>query len=178
MRAVGKHLYLAASLSIDSPDPAAAQSTAGWPDTIDLLTHERSQADECVSLLKSAGNDSIIDHGRTVYGQAKAASDGAIAGLEVALVQGYKPETLKGIQADLDAAGAGLQQVCDAAKKAASDASGTKGIVSDIVMAAVEPVIGAIKEGVSALWNRHLEQEKAEIDSIKGQLDAAKWPDF
>jgi hypothetical protein len=151
MRAVGKHLYLAASLSIVSLDPAAAQSTAGWPDTIDLLAHERSQADECVSLLKSAGNDSTIDHERTVYGQAKAASDGAIAGLEVALVQGYKPESLKGIHADLDAAGVGLQEVCDAAKKAASEASGTKGIVSDIVKAAVEPVVGAIKDGVSAV---------------------------
>jgi hypothetical protein len=50
--------------------------------------------------------------------------------------------------------------------------------VSDIVKAAVEPVIGAIKDGVSALWNQHLKQEQAEIDSIKGQLEAAKWPEF
>ena len=83
-----------------------------------------------------------------------------------------------GLALHLDAAGAGLQQVCDAAKKAASDASGTKGIVSDIVKAAVEPVIGAIKDGVSALWTRHIAQEQAEIDSIKGQLQAAKWPEF
>jgi hypothetical protein len=173
-----KALFLGASLFIASTGASAAQTTVGWPDTIDLLNRERSQADECASLLKDAGDKPAIDRGRMVYGNAKSASDGAISGLEIALVQGYKPESLKGIQADLDAAGAGLQQVCDAAKKAASDASGTKGIVSDIVKAAVEPVIGAIMEGVSALWNRHLEQEKAEIDSIKGQLEAAKWPEF
>jgi hypothetical protein len=99
-------------------------------------------------------------------------------GLEVALVQGYKPEKLTRIQTDLDAAGAGLQDLCDAAKKAASMAAGTKGVVSDSVKAAVEPVIGAIKDGLGALWARHIEEDKAEQDSIKGQLDSAKWPDF
>jgi hypothetical protein len=178
MRRISGRLYFGASLSIASIGQAAPQTTVGWPDTIDLLKHERSQADECVSLLKEAGDKQVIDHGRVVYGNAKAASDGALAGLQVALIEGYKPESLKGIHADLDAAGAGLQEVCDAAKKAASEASGTKGIVSDIVKAAVEPVIAAIKDGVSALWDQRLKQEQAEIDSIKGQLEVAKWPDF
>jgi hypothetical protein len=105
-------------------------------------------------------------------------SDGPIAGLEIALVQGYKPESLKGIQADLDAAGVDLQKTCDAAKDAASRANRTKGIVSDIVKAAVEPAVGAIKDGVSGLWDQHLKQEQAEIDSIKDQLEAARWPDY
>jgi hypothetical protein len=173
-----RRLCFGGSLSIALIGHASPQTVVGWPDTIDLLKHERSQADECASLLKDAGDKPAIDHGRMVYGDAKAASDGAIAGLEIALVQGYKPESLKGVHADLDAAGAGLQEVCDAAKKAASEASGTKGIVSDIVKETVGPIIGAIKAGVSGLWNRHLQQEQAEIDSIKGQLDAAKWPGF
>jgi hypothetical protein len=178
MRRTSRRLYFGGSLSITLIGQAAPQTAVGWPDTIDLLKHERSQADECVSLLKDAGGKSAIDRGRAVYGDAKAASDGAIAGLEVALVQGYKPEGLKGIHADLDAAGAGLQEVCDAAKQAAAEASGTKGVVSDAVKAAVEPVIAAIKDGISGLWNEHLKQEQAEIDSIKGQLQAAKWREF
>jgi hypothetical protein len=173
-----KSMFIATLFFAGSPVAMATASPVGWPDTIDLLKHERSQADECVSLLKNAADGSTRAQGRTVYLSAKAASDGAIAGLEVALVQGYRPESLKGIQADLDAAGAGLQEVCNAARKAASEASGTKGIVSDVVNAAVEPVIGAIKDGVSTLWNQRLKQEQAEIDSIRGQLDAAKWPDF
>jgi hypothetical protein len=175
---MSKTLLLRASLFIASIGPAATQGTVGWPDTIDLLNHERSQAEECTSLLKDTAGETAIAQGRMVYINAKAASDGAIAGLEVALIQGYRPETLKGIHADLDSAGTGLQEVCDAAKKAASEVSGTKSIVSDIVKAAVEPVIAAIKDGVSALWDQRLKQEQAEIDSIKGQLEVAKWPDF
>jgi hypothetical protein len=175
---MSKSIIVGALFFAGSTVAVATTPPVGWPDTIDLLKHERSQADECVSLLKDAAHSSTVAQGRTVYDNAKAASDGAIAGLEVALVEGYRPERLKGIQADLDAAGAGLEEVCDAAKTAASTASGPKGIVSDIVKAAVEPVIGAIKDGVSALWNQHLKQEQAEIDSIKGQLEAAKWPEF
>jgi hypothetical protein len=171
-------MLLGASLFSAFIGPAAAQPTVGWPDTIDLLKKERSQAEACVALLKDAGDKSTIAQGRTTYLQAKAASDGVIAGLEVALVQGYRPEKLTRIQSDLDAAGTGLQDVCDAAKKAASTAVGTKGLVSDIVKAAVEPVIGAIKDGVGTVWARHIEEDKAEKDSIKGQLEAAKWPDF
>ena len=93
MRPTSKHLLLGASLSIAFVSQAAAQPSIGWPDTIDLLSHERSQADECVSLLKDAGDKPAIDRGRVVYDNARAASDGAIAGLEVAVVQGYKPES-------------------------------------------------------------------------------------
>ena len=102
MRRTSRRLYFGASLSVALIGRAAAQGALGWPDTIDLLKHERSQADECASLLKDAGDKSAIDRGRLVYGNAKSASDGAIAGLEVALVQGYRPESLKGIQADLE----------------------------------------------------------------------------
>jgi hypothetical protein len=178
MRRTSRRLYFGASISIGLIGQAAPQTAVGWPDTIDLLKHEKSQAAECVSLLKDAAGGTTIVEGRTAYVNAKASSDGAIAGLEVALVQGHEPESLKGIHADLDAAGAGLQDICNTAKKAASEASGTKGIVSEIVKAAVEPVVGAIKDGVTGLWNQHVKQQQAEIDSIRGQLEAAKWPDF
>ena len=55
--------------------------------------------------------------------------DGVIAGFETALVEGGKPQDFKTIQADLEAAGQGLQKVCDAAGKAARAAEGTKGVV-------------------------------------------------
>lgn len=174
---LGKSLSLV-SVFVASIGPAVAQAPVGWPDTIDVLARERSQAEECVALLKDAGDSATIARGRTLYGEAKAASDGAIAGLEVALAQGYKPEKLTRLQTDLDAAGAGLKDVCDAAIKAASTAAGGKGIVSELAKAAIEPLIGAIKDGVGAVWARQIEEDKAEQDSIKGQLEAAKWPEF
>ena len=132
---------------------AAAQPTIGWPDTVDLLVQEKSQAEACVALLKDAG-------------------------FTIALVQGGKPENLPRTQANLEKAGKGLKEVCDAAIKAATAAGGTRGVVDEIVKGAVGPVVDALKSAAGALWTQHVEQDKLEMDSIKGQLEAAKWPDF
>jgi hypothetical protein len=159
------------------PSPAAAQTT-GWPETIQLLAQERSQAETCVETLKSSGDKAAIATGRNTYGAAKAQADGAIAGLTIALVEGGKPETLPTILASLKKSGAGLQEVCDAALKTSSASAGTKGVIEDILKAPIEPIVNAISAGVSALWTRHLEKDKLELETIKTQLEAAKWPDF
>jgi hypothetical protein len=70
-----------------------------------------------------------------------------------------------------------LQEVCKAALTAAS-AAGSKGLVEDILKAPIEPIANAISSGVSALWTGHVEKDKLELETIKGQLEAAKWPDF
>ena len=145
---------------------------------MDLLTQERTQAQACVNLLKSSGDKSTITEGRITYGAAKAAADGAIAGFMIALVEGGKPEDLPRIQANLERAGTGLQEVCDAAAKAARAAAGTKGLVDKIVTAAVGPVIDALKSAAAVLWTQHVEKDKLEREMIEGQLRAAKWPDF
>jgi hypothetical protein len=157
----------------------AAQATSGWPDTIRLLTREKTKAKACVALLKSAGDQSAIQQGAIDYEGARAASDGVIAGFTTALVVGGKPQDFKTIQADLEEAGAGLQKVCDAAVKAADAAKGTKGgPLADVVTAAVEPLIGALKEAAGALWANHIEMAKLEQEMIEKQLEAAKWPEF
>jgi hypothetical protein len=157
---------------------AAAQPTVGWPETIDRLQEQRSQAEACVALLKGSGDAAAIRNSRIVYGTAKAASDGVIAGFTVGLVERYKPERLPPLQANLERAGKGLKELCDAAVAAGSAAGKTRGIVGDLAKGAVEPVVGALKDGASALWARHVEEDKVETEAIKGQLEAAKWPDF
>ncbi len=161
-----------------SASAAAAQPTVGWPETIDRLNEERSQAEACVALLKDSGDAAAIRKGRIAYGAAKAASDGVIAGFTVGLVERYRPEKLPPLQANLERAGKGLKEVCDSAVAAASAAGGSKGIVEDLAKGAVEPVVAGLKDGAGALWARHVEEDKLEIETIKGQLEAAKWPDF
>ncbi len=176
---MNKNIFLAASFLLFGSVPIAAKATTvGWPDTIDLLAQERTQAQACVNLLKSSGDKPTITERQITYGAAKAAADGAIAGFVIALVEGGKPQDLPRIQANLERAGAGLQEVCDAAAKAARAAGGTKGLVDKIVTAAVGPVIDALKSAATALWARHVEKDKLEIETVKGQLEAAKWPDF
>jgi hypothetical protein len=161
-----------------SASAAAAQPTVGWPETIDRLKERRSQAEVCVALLNDSGDAAAIREGRIAYGTAKAASDGVIAGFTVGLVEGYKPEKLPPLQANLDRAGKGLKEVCDAAVAAALVAGGSKGVVEDVAKAAIEPVVAGLKDGAGALWAHHLEEDKLEIETIKGELEAAKWPDF
>jgi hypothetical protein len=163
-----------------SLSPAPAQTTVGWPDTIDLLTEERTQAQACVNLLRNAGDATAVKEGRIAYDAARAASDGVIAGFTTAVVEGYKPENLPRIQANLEraGAGAGLQEVCNDAVQAAREAVGKRGLIDGIVTAAVAPVVDALKSAAGALWTRRVEKDKLEIETIKGQLEAAKWPDF
>jgi hypothetical protein len=159
--------------------PAAAAATSlGWPETIEQLAEARSRAEICAETLRSSADKAAIKSGGFTYGLAKSAAHGAIAALTVALVQGGKPETLPTVLANVKKAGAGLQEVCDAALKTVSDSGGTKGVVEDILKAPVEPIINAISAGVSALWARKVETDKLEMETIKTQLEAAEWPDF
>jgi hypothetical protein len=157
--------------------PVYAETSLGWPETIELLAQERTQAETCIETLKSSSGKAAIVTGRLTYGAAKSQSDGVIAGLTVALVQGGEPDALPTILTSLKKAGAGLQEVCSAALTAAS-AAGNKGLVEDILKAPIEPIVNAILSGVSALWTGHVEKDKLELETIKGQLEAAKWPDF
>jgi len=72
----------------------------------------------------------------------------------------------------------GLKEVCGAAVAATSVAGGSKGVVEDLAKGAVEPLVAGLKDGDGALWARHVEEDKLEIETIKGQLEAAKWPEF
>ena len=91
-------------------------------------------------------------------------------------VQGGDPSSLPTTQASLETAGKGLKDVCDAAVKAVTP--NTKGVWEEIAKGAVEPLFRAISDGVGALWTRHVEKDKLEIETKKTQLEAAKWPKF
>src|SRR5271165_6664800 len=79
---------IAAALMVSAVAEATAQSAVGWPDAVAQL------AQACVDLLKATGDKTSILNGRIAYGGAKAAADGVIAGLTVALVQGGNPAEL------------------------------------------------------------------------------------
>ena len=72
-----------ASLLIALAVMAPAQPTVGWPETVDKLNEQRSQAEACLELLRDSGDQAAIRNGRIAYGAAKSASDGVIAGFTV-----------------------------------------------------------------------------------------------
>jgi hypothetical protein len=131
--------------------PAATQTSLDWPEMVDLLAQQRTQAETCAGTLKSSTDAAAVATGRLTYGAAKSQADGVIAGLIVALVQGGEPDALPSALTSLKKAGAGLREVCDGALKTAS-AAGSRGLVEDILKAPIEPIVNAISSGVSALW--------------------------
>lgn len=161
-----------------SVGPIFAKTAVGWPDAIDLLAQQRSQAETCAELLKSSGDKAAVTAGRITYNAAKAKADGVIAGVTVALVEGGNPQDLPKIEANLEKAGAGLPEVCDAAAKSAYSRAGPK------AWWRISPTGRSVRWWTGSsrpqapLWTRHVEKDQVELETIKAQLEAAKWPNF
>jgi hypothetical protein len=58
---------LALLVVLVAAESVAAQSTVRWPDAIDLLAQQRSQAETCAELLKSNGDKAAVTVGRITY---------------------------------------------------------------------------------------------------------------
>ena len=153
-----------------------AQAALGWPEVIDLLAKARTQATTCVEVLKSSGDKAALASARLTYGMAEGEMDGVIAGLTTTLVEGGDPDHLSTIRTSLETSGKGLKEICDAAVKTITP--NTKGVWEEVAKGAVEPLFGAISDGVGALWTPHVEKDKLELETKKSQLEAAKWPKF
>jgi hypothetical protein len=175
--AVGKNvLIVLASIWMVPATVYAAEASLGWPEVTALLTKVRTQATTCVEVLKSSGDKAALASGRLTYGMAEGEMDGVIAGLTTALVEGISPDRLPTVRASLETAGKGLKEICDAAVKTITP--NTKGVWEEIAKGPVEPLVKAISDGVSALWTRHVEKDKLELETKRAQLEAAKWPRF
>jgi hypothetical protein len=172
-----KRIFLIVLASIVPATLCMAQTPPmGWPEVIGLLAKAKTQATTCVEVLKSNGDKAALPSAQLTYGMAEGEIDNVIAGLTTALVQGGDPSSLPTTRTSLETAGKGLKAICDAATK--TIAPNTKGVWEEIAKGAVEPLIKAISDGVGALWTRHVEKDKLEIETKKTQLEAAKWPKF
>jgi hypothetical protein len=159
--------------------PTLSQATGvGWPEAVARLTEERSKAELCVASLKRYGSHDQIERGREVYGTAKASFDGVIAGLVIALAEAGNPESLPSLDAKLAQGATGLAQFCKSVSDLLPDTSGQKGVLGDMVKAAIEPVIKALSEGVGTLYTDRRKDDALTRQTIQAQLEAAKWPDF
>ena len=171
-----KRIFFIVLASIVPPTLCMAEASFGWPEVIALLAKAKTQATTCVQVLKSNGDKAAVASAQLTYGMAEGEMDGIIAGLTTALVQGGDPNSLPTARASLETAGKGLKEICDAAVKTITP--NTKGVWDEIAKAAIEPLFKAISDGVGALWTRHVEKDKLELETKRTQLEAAKWPKF
>jgi len=173
--------YLVSALALGAVICSASTvraQTLGWPEATEALAQEKSKAQACVDLLKSVADAKVLAEVRPIYANAKATSDGVIAGLTTVLVKRAEPADLPHVRASLENAGMGLQQVCDAAAKAAQGRAGAKGPIDKIITDSIGPIIDALKSAVGGIWNYWAETRKIEREMILKQLSDAKWPDL
>ena len=158
--------------------PGISLADIGWPEAVGRLAGERTNAEICAALLKGYGDQQQSSRGQLAYGEAKANFDGVIAGLVAALTEGEAPRSLPSLEADLEHGAAGLAKFCQTVSDLLPSTAGRKGVLADIAKGAVEPLIKTLSEGVAALYNNHRKDDALTIETIKTQLEAAKWPNF
>jgi hypothetical protein len=174
---LGREKNIFDRIDLDCSDGPLLGRGAAWLAGSDRPPDQGENAsDRLRTVLKSNGDKASVTRAQLTYGMAEGEMDSVIAGLTTALVEGGDPSGLPTAQASLETAGRGLKEICDAANKMVTP--NTKGVLEEIAKGAVEPLFNAISDGVGALWTRHVENDKLEIETKKTQLEAAKWPKF
>jgi hypothetical protein len=178
MRPKLRHIWTALALLMSMAPGISRAADIGWPEAVGRLAGERSKAETCAALLKGYGDKQQSFRGQLAYGEAKADFDAVIAGLIAALTEGGNPKSLPDLETDLEHGATSLGKFCLTVSDLLPSTSGRKDVVADIAKAAVEPLIKALSEGVAALYNNHRKDDALTIETIKTQLEAAKWPNF
>jgi hypothetical protein len=175
----GLTLITTLALLISMAPGISRAADIGWPEAVGRLAGERSKAETCAALLKGYGDEQQSSRGQLAYGDAKANFDAVIAELITALTEGGNPKSLPSLETDLEHGASSLREFCKTASDLLPSSSATnKGILDDIVKGAIQPVIDALSEGVAALYNNHRKDDALTRETIKTQLEAAKWPNF
>jgi len=110
----------------------------GGPEAVARLTEERSRAEICVAALKRNGHEDQVSRGRLTYSAATADFDGRITGLITALSQGGDPGSLPTFEANVESGASALKAFCKTAEDLVSAKPGQKGVLVDMLKAAVE----------------------------------------
>jgi hypothetical protein len=150
----------------------------GWPEAVARLAGERTKAQTCASLFKRYGDKTQISTGQLAYGSAKANIDAVISGLVTVLAQKGQPDSLSSLDARLERGATELAGFCKTVAALLPDASGDRGVLVDIVKAAIEPIVKSLSEGIAAIYNDYGRAGILTRQSIQTQLEAAKWPNF
>jgi len=156
----------------------AQAAELGWPEAVGRLAGERSKAEICAGVLKKRGTEAQISRGLLAYSTAKADNDAVISGLIVALALDNDPASLSDIERTQEREAFELAEFCKQVAALLGSETGEKGVLTDIVKAAIEPLMMALSEAVRSIYNNHRNDNLLVKKTIEARLEAAKWPNF
>jgi hypothetical protein len=158
--------------------PVAQPASVTWPDAVAEVTKWRTVATGCLAGLKEHGKAPDIAQGRIVYAKAKSDSDAVIAGLIVALSDGGKPASLSDLRAKLENGTSNLANFCKMVDTLAPTTPGQRNFITELLKAFTEPAINKLSAAVTVLYENYRTDTAARRETIRIQLEAARWPDF
>jgi hypothetical protein len=172
----------AAALGLAVGADAWAQTPApeaiGWPEAVARLAAERQRAVACAGLARALPGEAAALLA-AAYSEAKAEADGVVAGLAVALTQGTGrgapgaalPDRERRLEAGLAKREAFCRRVLDLSPPAPP---GQRGLLGDLVGRVAKPLV----EAAVAIWTRAADEDRLRRDTIRAQLEAARWPAY
>ena len=95
-----------------------------------------------------------------------------------ALAEGGNPESLPGLEAELERGASALAAFCKTVSDLPLSTAEQKNWVGDAVKEAIEPVIKPLSEAVWTIYTNFRNDRAATRMTIRTQLEATKWPDF
>jgi hypothetical protein len=166
-----------AALLLPLPAPSAEES--GWEQAVDRFGIEKTLAEGCVLLLKTAAVRDPMQRvqGQRIYARARADVDGLIALLEADLVGDRSPAAVPELTYRLESVASQRHALCehvDAAtgalppertRAAALPSEGAEGIAVSLVDAAVQ------------IWETYRSAGSADRKRIIAALAATRWRD-
>jgi hypothetical protein len=159
---------------------------AAWQEAVGVLARERELAESGAGLLKAyAGRDAAaMVRGQQLYAAAKAASDGLIERLLVAVREGDDPAR----SADLETAtGEAVERRASFSRhveRHLPQPEGTRAVAIAAFLGALagaKPVAEAVKalaEAAATLWKAWREGRELDRQAIAARLAAQKWRAF
>jgi len=167
-------LLLFSPISVAYTQPAALS----WPNAVAEVTSWRTIATACVASLKQYGNEADLASGRIAYAKAKADSDAIIAGLITAISQGNAPASLSDLHARVERSASALGDFCKMTEKLVPSTSLHRSFLSEALNAIAKPAIDKLSAAVTALYENYRTDTALMRETIRTQLEAARWPDF
>src|SRR4051794_2984369 len=157
--------------TVEMSSSAKGSRQTTWGEAVARLKRERTLAETAAQELKGHGDAAAVRHGALAYGEAKAEYDGVISGLMIAVASGSQPAYLADLEARLERGLRKRETFCRSVKGlvSAEDKEKKKGLVEDVIKAAIGPLINAVKAIVLRIGD-----DKANLrETIKTQLRTA-----
>jgi hypothetical protein len=182
LRQAARVLVLGTCAALVLPPPAGCSAEeSGWRQAIDRFALERTLAEGCVSLLKSAAERDPMQRvqGQWIYARARADVDGLIALLTTALAGERSPAAIPELRYRLETVPRQRQALCDHANAAVAGAiPPERALAAALPAEEAEGTAISLLDAAAQIWKAYRGVGSADRARIIAAISATRWRDY